>query len=88
MDVKVLASAFGMKIYEFAKVVGYSRQGLYDLIDTSKKHNKTRYDAFVSHLELLNDAMYESDIKIALDKQKARNDIISQLKGRKGELDG
>ena len=80
MTVKELAKAFGLKVNEFAFISGYSRQGLYDVVETNKPVNSVRFNAFIDHLQLYSNDIYERDIAQARIEKKVRDKLIEQLR--------
>lgn len=82
MTVKELANAFGLNVNEFAIISGYSRQGLYDVIENNKPINNVRFNAFLNHLQLLSNAINEQDIAQARIEKNMRDELIKQLRGK------
>lgn len=80
MTVKELANAFGLNVNEFAGVSGYSKQGLYDVIENNKPINDVRFNAFLNHLQLLSNAINEQDIAQARIEKNMRDKLIKQLR--------
>lgn len=80
MTVKELAKAFSLKVNEFASISGYSRQGLYDVIENEKQINNVRFNAFLDHLQLCSDAIHEQDIAQARIEKNVRDKLIKQLR--------
>ncbi len=88
MTVKQLANSFGLKVGEFASVSGYSKQGLYDIIENGQtKVNKVRFKSFLDHLQLLSDSIHERDIAQARIEKNERDRLIEQLR-KENEYDG
>ena len=86
MTVKELANAFGLRVNVFASYSGYSKQGLYDVVESNKPINSVRFNAFIDHLQLYSDALCERDIAQALNNKIMREKLIEQLK--ENEHDG
>jgi len=80
MTVKELANAFGMNVNEFASISGYSRQGLYDVIENNKPVNMVRFNAFIDHLQLCSDSIHGQDIAQARIEKNVRDKLIEQLR--------
>ncbi len=83
MTVKELANAFGLKVNEFVSISGYSKQGLYDVIENNKSINNVRFNAFLDHLQLYSDAIHSQDIAQARIEKNEREKLIRELKGEK-----
>lgn len=82
MQVRDLAKVFKLKVGEFVIVSGYTRQGLYQVLERENKRNKPRYNAFISHLEFLNEHMYQKDVAQARIEKNERDKAIEYLKRR------
>lgn len=80
VTVKKLANSFGLKVSEFATLSGYSRQGLYDLIERNKNANTSRFNAFISHIELVGEEIYQQDLTQAKIEKNERMRLINQLR--------
>lgn len=80
VTVKKLASSFGLKVSEFATLSGYSRQGLYDLIESNKNINTIRFNAFISHIELVSEEIYQQDLSQSKIERNERNKFINELR--------
>lgn len=80
MTVNELAKAFGLKVIEFASISGYSRQGLYDVIENNRPVNSVRFNAFIDHLQLYSNAIHEQDIAQARIEKNVRDKLIEQLR--------
>lgn len=80
MTVKELANAFGLTVNEFASVSGYSKQGLYNVIENEKPINNVRFNAFLNSLQLYSDAIHEQDIAQARIEKNVRDKMIKQLR--------
>lgn len=80
MTVKELAKAFGLKVDEFASVSGYSRQGLYNVVENNKPVNSVRFNAFIDHLQLYSNVIHEQDISQARIEKNVRDKLIEQLR--------
>lgn len=88
MTVKQLANSFGLKVGEFASVSGYSKQGLYDIIENGQTNvNKVRFNSFLDHLQLLSDSIHERDIAQVRIEKNERDRLIEQLR-KENEYDG
>ena len=79
VTVKKLANSFGLKVSEFATISGYSRQGLYNLIESEKIGNPNRFCAFIHHLELFSEEIYKQDLAQAEIKKNERKKFIDEL---------
>lgn len=58
MTVKEVAKAFDMSINQLAMISGYSRQGLYDVIEGNGNKNANRFNAFIDHLSFISQSQY------------------------------
>lgn len=83
MTVKEIAKSFGMSVNQLAMISGYSRQGLYDVIEGNVNRNNNRFEAFVDHLHFISASIYEQDIAEARIQLNTRTKILEQLKGQK-----
>ena len=80
VTVRKLANSFGLKVSEFSTLSGYSRQGLYDLIESKKPMNTSRFNTFVSHIELVSEEIYQQDLSQAKIERNERMKLINKLK--------
>ena len=51
MKVKEFAETFGLKVIEIAEICGYSRQGIYDVVENRTGINKNRFKGLISTLK-------------------------------------
>lgn len=77
---KELANAFDMKVLDFARMTGYSKQGIYQMLEKSNGVCTPRLSSTINLLELKSDKIYENDVEIALEKQRKREFAIKCLK--------
>lgn len=82
MQVRDLAKVFKLKVGEFVIVSGYTRQGLHQVLERENKKKKPKYNAFISHLEFLNEHMYQQDVAQARIEKNERDKAIEYLKRR------
>lgn len=80
INLKDLANVFGMKVIDFAKMVGYSKQGLYQMLKEKNGYCKVRMKSTMELLKLKSQEMYEEDIKKAAEKENCRLYAIECLK--------
>lgn len=74
MSLKDIAKAFSMSIDQFATFIGYSRQALYGKPKYSAKSREA-----VIKLRQLNDALYDTDVKMAEIRHWKRDAAINEL---------
>lgn len=75
-----LADAFRMKVLDFAKFTGYSKQALYQMLDGTNGCCSTRMLATVNLLELKSKEILEADIKEAEKRAEQRKYALDNLK--------
>ena len=80
VTVRKLANSFRLKVSEFSTLSGYSRQGLYDLIESKKNVNTSRFNAFISHIELVSEEIYQQNLTQAKIEKNERMKLINELK--------
>lgn len=85
MTVKEIAKSFGLKVNELASISGYSKQGLYDVIEDRNNINIKRFNAFLDHLQFISDSIHEQDIAQARIEKNERDNLIKELKERDTE---
>lgn len=83
MTVKELANIFGMSVNQLAEISGYSRQGLYDVIERKCNRNPNRFNSFIDHLNFISKSIHEQDIAEARIQLNLRTKTLEQLKGVK-----
>lgn len=79
VNLKELASVFGMKVNELAEFLGYTRQALYQINDGTSGICTGRYHVALEQLKAQSDKLYESDLKKALEAKRARERMIWQM---------
>lgn len=87
MTVKEIANTFGMSVTKLAVISGYSRQGLYDVIEGKCNRNTDRFESFIDHLHFISMRILEQDIAEARIQLNLRTKALEQLKKQmqKGE---
>lgn len=80
MTVKEVANIFGMSVTQLAIISGYSRQGLYDVIERKNIGNTHRFEAFIDHLHYISHSIHEQDIAEARIQLNLRTKVLEQLK--------
>ena len=71
---KELANAFDMKVLEFSRMTGYSRQAIYQMLEKSNGVCTPRLLSVIHLLEYQSKEIYEKDIKKQM-KEKERGDM-------------
>ena len=84
MKVSEVAKAFGISVKELSSISGYSRQGLYDVIENRVNRNEKRFSAFMNSLETTSRSMLDRDIAKAKVQFFIRKKTIEELK--KGKI--
>lgn len=79
IDLREIASAFKMKVGEFASFLGYSRQALYQMNDGTNGICTDRYYASLKLLKFQSDKMYEDDLEKARRDKQERERLIKQM---------
>ena len=79
MCLKEIAKQFNHTIDSFAKALGYSRQGLYQMLDGENKICTPRYYAAMKLLKHESDKMYEKDLKAADQRRIEREETIAEM---------
>lgn len=83
MTVKELAKNFEISINQLIMISGYSKQGLYDVLNDKVNRNDRRFNAFLEHLHFISKSMYEQDLAEARIQLNTRNKCLEQLKENK-----
>lgn len=79
VELKELASAFGMKIGELSEFLGYTRQGLYNMNDGTTGICTRRYYSMLKLLKFKSDSIYEDEIALAKKRKQEREKLIQQM---------
>lgn len=79
VELKELASAFGMKIGELSEYLGYTRQGLYSMNDGTTGICTRRYYSMLKLLKFKSDSIYEDEVAQAKKRQQEREKLIQQM---------
>lgn len=79
IDLREIASAFKMKVGEFASFIGYSRQALYQMNDGTNGICTDRYYASLKLLKFQSDKMYKDDLEKAQRDKQEREKLIQQM---------
>lgn len=77
---KELASAFEMKVIDFAKMVGYSKQGIYQMLDRTNGINTPRFYSMIKLMEFESAKKKQEDIRAAENKEENRKYAIKCLR--------
>ena len=77
---KELADAFDMKVLDFARMTGYSKQGIYQMLKKSNGVCTPRLLSTIHLLELHSEKMYEKDIEKACERKRKREYALKCLK--------
>lgn len=80
MTVKEIAKAFNMSVNQLTMISGYSKQGLYDVIESNGNKNANRFNAFIDHLSFISQSQYQQDISEARIQVNTRDKILEILK--------
>lgn len=76
-DLKEICRVFEMSITDFAKLIGYTRQGLYNAVNGKSSHGR-----MYSSMKLLkreSDLIYQKEIEMADQRRKDRENAITEL---------
>lgn len=76
-DLKEICRAFEMSITGFAKMIGYTRQGLYNAVNGKSSQN--RMHAAMKMLKRESDLIYQKEIEMADQRRKDRENAITEL---------
>lgn len=79
VELKELASAFGMKIGELSEYLGYTRQGLYSMNDRTTGICTHRYYSMLRLMKFKSDSIYEDEVAQAKKRQQEREKLIQQM---------
>ena len=77
---KERANAFDMKVLDFARMTGYSKQGIYQMLEKSNGVCIPRLLSTIHLLEYQSKEMYEKDIKKADESKEKREYALQCLK--------
>ena len=77
---KELANAFDMKVLDFARMTGYSKQAIYQMLKKSNGVCIPRLLSTIHLLEYQSKEMYEKDIKKADESKEKREYALQCLK--------
>lgn len=86
MTVSELAKRFGIKVNDLAKMTGYTRQGLNNLVKTGKKTFRSK--TLINELYAYTDSQYRQDIEKAEQTKNDRLLLITSLKKKFDESNG
>ena len=88
MKLKRVADAYKTSIDGLAKMMGYSRQALYNIVSTGNKNIcSARISAAMKNLKQKSDDMYVYDMAKANVEKREREEIIRQLCQKVGTTD-
>ncbi len=79
MTVRDIAKTFGMDVNQLSSISGYSKQGLYNLVNGKTKVNKKRFTSFLEHLRVISNSQYEQAIAQAKIKKKKREKMLREM---------
>lgn len=79
MSWKIIANEFGMTAASLAKSIGYSRQGLYMLVDSSPKNKRFRIMEIVEKLTAKSEELYRLALKNAHANYARRCKLLEEL---------
>ncbi len=79
MTVRDIAKTFGMDVNQLSSISGYSKQGLYNLVNSKTKVNKKRFTVFLEHLRFISNSRYEQDIAQAEIKKRKREKMLREM---------
>lgn len=77
VNLKEICGAFELSITDFAKLIGYTRQGLYSAIAGKSSHGRM-YSA-MKKLKRESDLIYQKEIELANQRRKARENAITEM---------
>ena len=80
MTLKQIAKAFRLNVDEFAGLLGYSKQALYDITKAKTGINKGRFNSTLGYLEVLSKDMHKLDIDEANLQKLIRQRAIEELR--------
>lgn len=86
MDLKKIAMIFNHTVTSFCELLGYSRQGLYQMTDGTNGICTPRYYASMKLLKYESDKMYEKDLEFARMKKQERENTISDMCYKAGAI--
>ena len=79
MTVRDIAKTFGMDVNQLSSISGYSKQGLYNLVNSKTKVNKKRFTVFLEHLRFISNSQYGQDIAQAEIKNRKREKMLREM---------
>ena len=82
MKAKELAQKFNMRVGNLSEYVGYSRQGLYEVLRHGKNIDKARFKAMLIILQDLSNEQFKEDTEKALLAKEIRETAIKELEKR------
>lgn len=77
VNLKEICRVFEMSITDFAKLIGYTRQGLYNAVNG--KSSRDRMYASMKTLKRESDLTYQKEIEMADMRRKDRENAITEL---------
>jgi len=80
MTVDELKQAFHIQTKDIAEITGYTRQGLWSLLNKKSGIKKERFERALINLRIKSYDIYENDIKLAKKTKAEREECLSKLK--------
>lgn len=80
MKVKEIAKLFGMNVDTLVSISGYSKQGLYDVIENKYNRDNKRFNEFIELMQFISMHIYKEDIAEAKIQYNLRKKLLEQLK--------
>lgn len=77
VKLKEVCAVFEMSITDFAKLIGYTRQGLYNAVNG--KSSRNRMHSSMKLLKRESDLIYQKEIEMADQRRKDRENAITEL---------
>jgi len=77
VNLKKICRVFDMSITDFAKLIGYTRQGLYNAVNG--KSSRDRMHVSMKMLKRESDLIYQKEIEMADQRRKDRENAITEL---------
>lgn len=78
-DLKKIAKAYGMSVNDLANAVGYSRQNLYQVLNSEHAVGTSRMYAALKLLKYESDNLYQKELKQAEENKAEREKAIIEI---------
>ena len=80
MKVKEIAKLFGMNVDTLVSISGYSKQGLYDVIENKYNRDNKRFNEFIELMQFISMHIFAEDKAEAKIQYNLRKKLLEQLK--------